>query len=87
MGGVDALESLVSNYHIGICGKKWYWPYFINTIDVLKSAAFKIYKIVNPKSNIDFSQFIQRAVIHYLKVLKILRLQKILEGGMCGSRK
>ena len=51
MGDVDTLDSLVSNYRIGISGKKWYWPHFINTIDVFKSAEFKVYKMANPESN------------------------------------
>ena len=67
------LDSLVSNYHIAIHGKRWYWPHFIITIDVLKSAAFKTYKMTNPESNINFLQFIQRVVIHYLKVAKTSR--------------
>ena len=54
MGGVDTLDSLVSNYRIGIRRKKCYSSHFINIIDVLKSRAFKIYKMANPKSNIDF---------------------------------
>ena len=56
MGGVDTLDILVSNYRIGISRKKWYWSHFINTVDGLKSAEFKIYKMVNPESN--FLQFV-----------------------------
>ena len=46
---------------------------WINTIDALKSAAFRMYKIANPESNINFFLFIQRAVIHYLKPAKTSR--------------
>ena len=73
MGGGDTLDSFVSNYHIGIRGKKWRWPNFINTIDVLKSAAFRINKMANLESNIDFLQFIRRNQIHYLRVAEISR--------------
>jgi len=48
MGGVHSLDSLASVYRIDVRGKKWYWPHYITTIDVLKSAAFKVFKIANP---------------------------------------
>ena len=73
MGGGDTLDSFVSNYPIGIRGKKWRWPNFINTTYVLKSAAFKINKMANLESNIDFLQFIRRNQIHYLRVAEISR--------------
>ena len=73
MGGGDTLDSFVSNYPIGIRGKKWRWPNFINTTDVLKSAAFKINKMANLESNIDFLQIIRRNQIHYLRVAEISR--------------
>ena len=54
MGGVDSLDAHVSVYRIDVRGKKWYWPHYINTIDVLKSAAFKVFKLVNPYDKMDF---------------------------------
>ena len=73
MGGVDSLDSLVSVYRIDIRGKKWYWPHYINTIDVLKSAAFKVFKLSNPEAKMDFLQFTRRVVTHYLKAAKFVR--------------
>jgi len=42
------LDALVSVYRIDVRGKKWYWPH-----DVLKSAAFKVFKIANPDAKMD----------------------------------
>jgi len=47
------LDALVSVYRIDVRGKKWYWPHYITTIDVLKSAAFKVFKIANPDAKMD----------------------------------
>ena len=66
MGGVDSLDNQVSVYRIDVRGKKWYWPHYINTIDVLKSAAFKVFKLVNPYDKIDFLAFTRRITNHYL---------------------
>ena len=71
MGGVDYLDALVSVYRINVRGKKWYWPHFINTIDVLKSAAFKMFKMVNPDEKMDFLGFTRRVTTHYLKSAKM----------------
>ena len=71
MGGVDSLDAHVSVYRIDVRGKKWHWPHYINTIDVLKSAAFKVFKLVNPDDKIDFLAFTCRITIHYLKASKL----------------
>ncbi|KAJ8879405.1 hypothetical protein PR048_020013 [Dryococelus australis] len=34
MGGVDLLDNNISNYRIGICGKKWYIPIAFWLFDV-----------------------------------------------------
>lgn len=33
MGSVDLQDNAVANYRINICGKKWWWPLFINMLD------------------------------------------------------
>ena len=68
MGGVDSLDALVSVYRIDVREKKWYWPHYINTIDVLKCAAFKTFKLSNPDVNMDFLGFTHCIVMHYLKL-------------------
>ena len=70
MGGVDSLDAHVSIYRIDVRGKKWYWSHYINTIDVVKSAAFKVFKFVNPDDNMDFLAFTRRISTHYLKASK-----------------
>ena len=70
MGGVDSLDAHVSVYRIDVRGKKWYWPHYINTIDVLKSPAFKVFKLVNPDDKMDFLAFTHRITTHYLKASK-----------------
>jgi len=51
---LDALVSVYRiDYRIDVRGKKWYWPHYITTIDVLKSAAFKVFKIANPDAKMD----------------------------------
>ena len=55
----------VAVYRISVRGKKWYWPHFINTIDILKSAACYIYNVAN-EDKIDELHFIRRVVCYYL---------------------
>ena len=45
MGGVDMLDFNVGVYRIDVRGKKCYWSYYINTLGVLKNAAFKIFNL------------------------------------------
>ena len=71
MGGVDSLDAHVSVYRTDVREKKWYWPHYINTIDVLKSAAFKVFKLVNPDDKMDFLAFTLRITTHYLKAFKL----------------
>ena len=71
MGGVDSLNAHVSVYRIDVRGKKWYWPPYINTIAVLKSAAFKVFKLVSLDNEMDFLAFTHRIRTHYLKASKL----------------
>ena len=71
MSGVDSLDAMVGVYRIDVCGKNWYWPYYINTIDLLKSVAFKVFKLSNPDVKMDFLGFKRRIVMHYLKLAKL----------------
>ena len=71
MGGVDSLDAHVSVYRIDVRGKKWYWPHYINIIDVLKIAAFKVSKLVNSDDKMDFLTFTHHITTHYLKASKL----------------
>ena len=71
MGGVDSLDAHVSVHRIDLRGKKWYWPHYINTIDALKSVAFKVFKLANPDDKMDFLAFTCRITTHYLKASQL----------------
>ena len=71
MGGVDSLDTMVGVYRTDIRGKKLYWPHFINTINELKSAAFKVLKLSNSDVKIDFLGFTRHIVMQYLKLGKL----------------
>ena len=57
MGRVDLLYVLVSVYRIDGRGKKWYWPHYINTLEYLKCAAFKVFHLTNSDAKMDFLAF------------------------------
>ena len=61
----------VSVYRIDVRGKRWYWSYYTNSIDVVKSVAFKVFKLVNPDDKMDFLAFTRRITTHYLKASKL----------------
>ena len=52
MGGVDSLDDFV--YRIDVSGKIRRWPHYINTVGTLKSAAFKVFRMVNPDAILIF---------------------------------
>ena len=47
--GVHALDPYVSYYRIDVHGKKWYWPHYINTTDVLKLVSLKVFSLSIPE--------------------------------------
>ena len=47
--------------------------HYINTVDTLKSAAFKDFKLVNPDARMDFLPFTCWVAMHYLKAAKVRR--------------
>ena len=74
----------VSVYRIDVRGKRWYWSYYTNLIDVVKSVAFKVFKLVNPDDKIDFLAFTRRITTHYLKTSE---LKKKLPSNIIYPRK
>ncbi|KRZ71345.1 PiggyBac transposable element-derived protein 3 [Trichinella papuae] len=50
MGGVDLLDRLSSAYRPSIRGKKWYWPLFVNILNVATVAAWRIHCKATRKS-------------------------------------
>ena len=66
MSGVNSLHAMVGVYRIDAYEKKFCWPHYINTKDVLKYAVFKVFKLFNPDVKVNFLSFTRRTVMHYL---------------------
>lgn len=47
MGGVDLLDNFVAKYRIAVKGKKWWWPLFINYIDLALANAWRLHRLVH----------------------------------------
>ena len=47
MGGVDLLDSALSDLRPVIRGKKWYWPLIINAINIAFVYSWRIYRIIS----------------------------------------
>lgn len=47
MGGVDLLDRFLSSYRPRIKGKKWWWPFFTNTLNMAVVAAWRIHREMN----------------------------------------
>ena len=58
-------------YRIDVRQNKWYWPHYINTLDVLKNAAFKIFKLAHSDNKMDLLVFTCCIVSYYLKAAKL----------------
>lgn len=71
MGGVDLHDNGVANYRIGISGKKWWWPLFINYIHSVIVNCWKLYNTVNVKKipQLDFKSFIAVRLLKYDRVV------------------
>jgi hypothetical protein len=67
MGGVDYLDRGISEYRIGIRGKKWWFPHFSNIVSTMMFAAFKLFKLGNPESSLDLLGFVRSLVLNYLR--------------------
>ena len=52
MGGVDLYDQLLGAYRPSIRGKKWWWPLFINVLNISVVAAWKIYRHSHPASQL-----------------------------------
>ena len=58
MGGVDLMDRLAATYRPNIKGKKWYWPLFMNILNVSIVAAWRQYykSVENPMSHLEFQR-------------------------------
>ena len=67
MGGVDLLNRFISQYRPTFQAKKWYWPLFVNCIEMLTVAAWRLHVNFETSSRLDFLEFIQSVVGSFLK--------------------
>ena len=58
MGGVDLLDRFISQYQPSIQAKKWYWPLFLNCIEMLTVAAWRLHVTVQGSPHLDLLDFI-----------------------------
>ena len=56
MGGVDLMDRLLSSYRPMIRGTKWYWPLFINGLNITIVAAWRAHCAIEetPLSHLNF---------------------------------
>lgn len=66
MGGVDRLDAMIAANRITAKSKKWWWNHYTNMMRVQVSAAFYIWKIVNPASTLDMLAFTRQIVVAYI---------------------
>lgn len=52
MGGVDLHDNGVANYRIGIRGKKWWWPLWVQCLDSAVVNAWKLHCFVADSNNL-----------------------------------
>jgi hypothetical protein len=67
MGGVDLLDNFVAKYRVAVKGKKWWWPLFVNFIDVSLSNAWLLHRRVHHDKQMDLLEFRERVAISLLK--------------------
>ena len=68
MGGVDLLDRLLSSYRPMIRGKKWWWPLFLNALNVSVVAAWRLHSAVcSAPERLDHLTFRRHIVMHLLK--------------------
>lgn len=69
MGGVDLHDNALSNYRIGIRGKKWWWPLFKNTLGSMMVNAWKLHQTIakhtkqKPMSQLTFRSMVTRTLL------------------------
>ena len=68
IGGVDLLDRFISQYRPTIQAKKWYWPLFVNCIEMLTVAAWRLHvSLLCKLRRILALDFIQSVVAGLLK--------------------
>lgn len=73
MGGVDVFDKLLGSYRPTIRGKKWWYNLFINSINTLCVASWKMYNYLHPDSPISHIEFVRQVTVSLLKSQKVPR--------------
>lgn len=69
MGGVDLHDNGVGNYRIGVRGKKWWWPLWVQCLDSSIVNAWKLHCFVasskkeKPMSQLDFKNEVTKSLL------------------------
>ena len=74
MGGVDLLDRLLSSYRPTIKAKKWWWPLFLNVVNMSVVAAWRLYSRLHPQLKVSHLDF-RRTITLCLLKRKIPRVQ------------
>lgn len=67
MGGVDALDRLLQAYRPHIISKKWWWPLFLNAINLSVVAAWRLHTVLHPTGNLTHLDFLRNITLCLLK--------------------
>ena len=67
MAGVNLLDRFISQYRPTIQGKKWHWPLFLNCVQMITVAAWRLHVAVQISPHLDLLDFIRSVVAGLLK--------------------
>ena len=87
MGDVDLLDRFISQYRPTIQAKKWYWPLYVNCMEMLTVAAWRLHVTVGTSPRLDFLEFIRSVVGGLLKTISSAlsgpNERKIIDTSVC----
>ena len=64
MGGVDIFDRYLSDYRPTIRGKKWYFPFFTNALNVCSTASWKLHREIGGlTTHLQFLRYIVRTLL------------------------
>ena len=67
MGGVDLLDRFISQYKPTIQAKKWHWPLFVNCVEMLTVALWRLNVIIGSSLRLHFLELMRTVVGGLLK--------------------
>ncbi|XP_041364180.1 piggyBac transposable element-derived protein 3-like [Gigantopelta aegis] len=73
MGGVDLFGRYLSDYRPSIRGKKWYFPFFTNALNVCATAAWRVHKeLGGAETHLVFLRYIVRILLKQVTTKRCL---------------